>query len=73
MAPFQSGIGILAQNLGLPIVPMRLDGVWGMKQVRRRFAHRGEITVYIGAPISFSAETTAEEIAQRLHKIVLEL
>src|SRR5215813_11680612 len=73
MAPFQSGIGILAQNLGLPIVPMRLDGVWGMKRERRRLAHRGEITVYIGAPISFSAETTAEEIAQRLQKIVLEL
>ena len=70
MAPFQSGIGILAQNLGLPIVPMRLDGVWGMKRERRRLAHRGEITVHIGAPISFSTDATAEEIAKHLQKIV---
>src|SRR5262249_49456732 len=73
MAPFQPGIGILARNLGLPVVPMRLDGVWGMKRERRRLAHRGEITVHIGAPISFSAAATAEEIAQRLQKIVSEL
>jgi long-chain acyl-CoA synthetase len=38
MAAFQSGIGLLAQNLGLPIIPMRLDGVWQMKQERRRQA-----------------------------------
>jgi len=73
MAPFQSGIGILAGNLGLPIIPMRLDGVWGMKRERRRLAHRGEITVHIGAPISFSGDVTAEEIAQELERIVLGL
>ena len=70
MAPFQSGIGILAQNLRLPIVPMRLDGVWGMKRERRRWAHRREITVHIGKPISFSTETTADEIVQHLQNVV---
>jgi long-chain acyl-CoA synthetase len=70
MAPFQSGIGLLAQNLQLPIIPMRLDGVWGMKRERRRLAHRGEITVHIGEPISFSAEATPDEIARRLQQIV---
>jgi len=73
MADFQPGIGLLAQNLGLPIIPMRLDGVWGMKREARRWAHRGEITVHIGKPISFPAETSPEEIALRLRKIVLGL
>ena len=73
MAAFQPGIGMLAQNLQLPIIPMRLDGVWGMKRERRRLAHRGEITVHIGKPVSFSAEVTPEEIARALHKIVAEL
>jgi hypothetical protein len=41
-----------------------------MKRERRRLAHRGEITVHIGAPISFSAEATAEGIAKHLQKIV---
>jgi len=73
MASFQPGIGMLAQNLQLPIIPMRLDGVWGMKRERRRLAHRGEITVHIGKPVSFSADATPEEIAQRLQQIVTEL
>jgi long-chain acyl-CoA synthetase len=70
MARFQSGIGILARNLGLQIIPIRLDGVWGMKRERRRLAHRGEITVHIGAPLLFSGEATPEEIARHLQKIV---
>lgn len=70
MAPFQSGIGLLAQNLRLPIIPMKLDGVWGMKRERRRLAHRGEITVHIGMPITFSLEATPVEIAQKLEEIV---
>lgn len=67
MGRFQSGIGLLAQNLpGLPILPMRLDGVWKMKREGRRFAHRGEITVRIGQPITFQRGLTAEEIARDL-------
>jgi len=73
MAAFQPGIGMLAQNLQLPIIPMRLDGVWGMKRERRRLAHRREITVHIGKAVSFSADVTPEEIARTLQKIVAEL
>src|SRR6266850_1835046 len=70
MAPFQSGIGLLAENLRLPIVSMRLDGVWQMKRERRRFAHLREITVRIGAPISFPPGTSAEAIARKLENVV---
>jgi long-chain acyl-CoA synthetase len=73
MAPFQTGIGLLTQNLNLPIVPMRLDGVWQMKRERRRLAHLGEVTVRIGEPITFSSGTTPEEIAKTLEQRVLEL
>jgi long-chain acyl-CoA synthetase len=66
MATFQSGIGLLAQNLALPIIPVRLDGVWQMKRERRRLARFGEITVHIGAPITFPRNTSAEEIARHL-------
>jgi long-chain acyl-CoA synthetase len=70
MASFQSGIGLLAENLRLPIVPMRLDGVWQMKRERRRLAHFGEVTVRIGAPITFPPGTPADEIARRLESLV---
>jgi long-chain acyl-CoA synthetase len=73
MAPFQSGIGLLAENLGIPIVPMRLDGVWQMKREGRRLARLGELTVRIGAPVSFPLGTPPEEIARRLESLVLSL
>src|SRR5208282_2686896 len=73
MAPFQSGIGLLAENLRLPIVPIRLDGVWQMKREGRRFAHFGEIEVHIGAPIVFPPETPPEGIARSLQDRVVSL
>jgi long-chain acyl-CoA synthetase len=73
MAKFQSGAGLLAENLRISIVPMRLDGVWGMKRERRRLAHLGEITVRIGAPVRFPAGTPADEIARSLESIVRRL
>jgi long-chain acyl-CoA synthetase len=73
MVPFQSGIGLLAENLGIPIVPMRLDGIWQMKRERRRLAHIGEINVRIGAPVTFPRGTPPEEIAQQLQTRVKSL
>src|SRR5712692_2780194 len=73
MAPFQSGIGLLAENLRIPIIPMRLDGVWQMKRERRRLAHIGEITVRIGAPITFPPDMPPDEIAGRLESLVRSL
>jgi long-chain acyl-CoA synthetase len=73
MAPFQSGIGLLAENLRIPIVPMRLDGVWQMKRERRRLAHFGEITVRIGAPLTFAPDTPPGEIARQLESLVKSL
>jgi long-chain acyl-CoA synthetase len=73
MAAFQSGIGLLAENLRLPIIPMRLDGVWQMKREGRRLAHLGEVTVRIGAPITFRPNTATEEIVRALESSVLGL
>lgn len=73
MAPFQAGIGLLAENLGLRCVPMRMDGVWQMKREHRRLAHRGEITVRIGAPVRFSPGTDPEHIAKTLQSLVQSL
>jgi long-chain acyl-CoA synthetase len=73
MAPFQSGIGLLAENLALPSIPMRLDGVWQMKREHRRLARLGEITVHIGAPVTFPPNTPAAEIARQLEAIITSL
>jgi long-chain acyl-CoA synthetase len=73
MTAFQNGVGLLVENLAIPVVPMRLDGVWGMKREARRLAHRGEITVRIGAPVVFPPGTPPGSIARALEKIVREM
>lgn len=73
MDKFQSGIGLLAENLDVPIVPMRLDGVWKMRREGRRIARRGEIVVRIGSSVRFPPGTPPEEIAGKLRKIIEEL
>ncbi len=70
MIPFQSGIGLLAQNLNIPIVPLRIDGLWRMKQENRRLAHLGELTVQIGAPVTFPPNTSAAAIASHLQSLI---
>ncbi len=52
---------------------MRLDGVWQMKKEHRRLASLGEITVHIGAPITFPPNTPGEEIARQLEVLVRSL
>jgi long-chain acyl-CoA synthetase len=73
MAPFHPGVGVLAENLRIPIVPIRMDGVWQMKRQGRRLARKGEITLRIGAPLTFPAGTPAQEIARSLESAVRSL
>ena len=66
MSPFRTGIGILAQQLKIPVVPMRIDGLFPIKQQKRHFARRGEIKVALGDPMQFPNEMSAEQIAHEL-------
>jgi long-chain acyl-CoA synthetase len=62
MQPFMEGIGLLAKNLAVPVVPARIDGLYELKQRGKVFARRGQITVKIGESISFSRDAEAPEI-----------
>jgi long-chain acyl-CoA synthetase len=73
MAKFQNGIGLLAENLDVPIVPMRIDGVWKMRREGRHVARRGEIVVRIGSSVRFPPGTPPGEIASKLQQIIAEL
>jgi long-chain acyl-CoA synthetase len=68
--PFQAGVGLLANNLRIPIVPMRIDGLFEIKQAGKKHAPPGKIQVRIGNVIYFAPDTTPERIAQVLQKAV---
>jgi long-chain acyl-CoA synthetase len=71
--PFRAGIGLLARQLDLPVVPIRLDGLFDMKKTNRIAHAPGTVRVSIGAPIHFSRDTEATEIARELERRVAAL
>ena len=73
LSPFRSGIGMLASRLNVPVVPMRIHGLYDMKLSGRKIARRGELRVVIGKPVSFPSDTQAEEITNQLEHITAEL
>jgi long-chain acyl-CoA synthetase len=72
-SPFRSGIGMLAQKLDIPVVPMRIDGLYEMKISGRKIARHSELKVLIGKPLHFSPDTPAEEIARQLESVTWSL
>ncbi|MFZ0284606.1 MAG: AMP-binding protein [Terriglobales bacterium] len=70
LRPFRSGVGLLANNLSIPTIPVRIDGLFEVKQLGRKFAWPGEVRVKLGAPVQFPTATDPEEIARKLQKIV---
>ena len=70
IAPFRAGIGLLAKQLNLPVVPMRLDGLFEVRQANRVLAGPGKVQVKIGQPVRFSADQDANEITRELERRV---
>jgi long-chain acyl-CoA synthetase len=70
VGPFRAGIGVLATKLNLPVVPMRIDGLYELREAGRRFARPGTVQVTIGPPVRFSGEAEPERIVRELHALV---
>jgi long-chain acyl-CoA synthetase len=73
MLPFRAGIGILVNELKRPVIPMRIDGLFEVKQKGRKFARAGKIAVSIGTPMIFAPGRDPEEIAGELQNAVAQL
>ena len=70
---FKAGIGLLASQLNVPVIPIRLDGLFELKQRRQFFVRPGTVSVTFGDPVQFSAGQTAEEITRELEARVRNL
>jgi long-chain acyl-CoA synthetase len=70
MSQFRAGIGLLAENLGIPVLPMRIDGLFEVKQAGKKFAKPWTISVRIGEPVKFAPGTDPQKIAAELQKAV---
>ena len=73
LRPFHAGVGLLAHQLRIPVVPVRIDGLFEVKRAGKKFAAPGKIRVKIGKPIRFEPGRDPTEIAQELQRKVAAL
>jgi long-chain acyl-CoA synthetase len=69
---FRGGIGMIGSRLGLPIVPVRLDGVDKVLHTSWKMAKPGPVSVTFGAPIRLSGDNYAD-LARRVEQAVRDL
>ena len=70
---FRGGAGLLAANLNIPVLPMRIDGLFEPRQQKKIWLKRGSVRVSIGEPVQFSLATPPDEITRQLRDRVAAL
>jgi long-chain acyl-CoA synthetase len=68
LQPFKAGIGLLTSELKVPVVPIRLRGLFAVKQRGQRFVKPGTVSVTFGEPIEFSSDHTPTDITRELER-----
>ncbi len=71
--PFRAGIGLLASELQVPVVPILLRGLFEVKKKRQYFSRPGTVSVTFGEPIKFAAGQTPADITKELELRLREL
>jgi hypothetical protein len=67
------GTGLLTSDLHLPVVPVRIDGLFELKRQKRYFARSGEITVTVGEPVRFEGGEDPSQITRELESQISNL
>lgn len=70
IAPFRSGIGLMALELGVPVVPVRVRGTYESLPKGQFWPRAGRISVSFGAPLRFPPGTSYEEAARGIEAAV---
>jgi len=66
MQPFRAGIGLLTSELNVPVIPIRLRGLFELKKKRQYFVRPGTVSVTFGDPIRFTNDQIPAEITKEL-------
>lgn len=71
---FKTGIGLLAVELGVPVVPVKTIGLTGTVPIHSKWPKkRSRVTVRIGEPVRFSRDVSYDEATTKLHDIMEQL
>jgi long-chain acyl-CoA synthetase len=70
LQPFRPGIGLLAAELGVPVVPVHLAGLHARLPRGARWPHPGPVGVRFGRPLRPAAGAPYSQVAAQLEDAV---
>jgi long-chain acyl-CoA synthetase len=70
LLPFQPGVGLMARRLGVPVVPVRIEGLWELFPADASWPKSGRVRLAFGEPIIPRPNETYESIASRAETAV---
>ena len=74
LQPFKSGVGLLAVELGVSVVPVKTIGLCGTVPLHAKWPKRhSHVKVHIGQPMKFRNNESYDEVTEKLHQRMLTL
>lgn len=70
VGPFKEGVGVMASHLKVPVVPVRVDGLFELLPAGKLLPKPGRATIRFGRPLLFPANMPYSEISLRLQEAV---
>ena len=64
IAPFRPGVGMMAARLGVPVIPVRLDGIDRVLHQKWKMAKPGPVSVTFGPPMQLNGDDYVQLTAQ---------
>ena len=68
IGPFKPGVGLLAEELGVPVVPVRVNGTDELMPNRRIIPRRGHVEVRFGQAFRFSSGSSYLEATKAIEE-----
>ena len=74
LLPLKEGAGLFATQMGVPIIPIKIEGMQKIFPYCVLFPRRiGKVTVKIGKPMMFSRRASYKEATHKIHKALADL
>jgi long-chain acyl-CoA synthetase len=68
--PFRAGSGLLWKELGVPVIPVRIDGLGELRASGGRWFRSGAVSVNVGEALELDATATPEELTEQMWQAV---
>ncbi len=69
--PFLNGIGLIVAETGLPVIPVKIEGLYQIFPKGTHFPkQKGNVKIKFGKKIQFNSDQSVENITQKLEKII---